>query len=189
LRIHSWSLQQLESIQEDELKEGIEEFEMEFKTPTPSLDSPFEEGDWKKRRNICCVKEPLVQGATNIMSKVKIGEIWYTWYQEGSLWGCQTSPLFKGRSRKAWYQWKDNYVQDIITQEVWNFASVTWRWGQARQYEQPWSSNPEVKVQHFKYTLRDFFTIIIPNDDEMIEWTIDMYTDHSNITIEQVAPF
>jgi hypothetical protein len=45
LRIHSWSLQQLESIQEDELKEGIEEFEMEFKTPTPSLDSPFEEGD------------------------------------------------------------------------------------------------------------------------------------------------
>jgi hypothetical protein len=45
----------------------------------------------------------------------------------------------------------------------------------------------KTKREHFKYDMHDVFTIVIPNDDETIASTMDLYTEYSNITIEQVA--
>jgi hypothetical protein len=54
------------------------------------------------------------------------------------------------------------------------------------------SCNLEVLVQktkwkHFKDDMHNVHTIIIPNNDETIKSTMDLYQEYSNITIKQVA--
>jgi hypothetical protein len=43
------------------------------------------------------------------------------------------------------------------------------------------------KREHFKYDMNDVFTIVIPNADGSVKEEKDLYSDYSNITIEQVA--
>ena len=43
------------------------------------------------------------------------------------------------------------------------------------------------KREHFKYDMHDVFTIVIPNANGTVQETKDLYSDYSNITIEQVA--
>ena len=43
------------------------------------------------------------------------------------------------------------------------------------------------KREHFKYDMHDVFTVVIPNADGTVKETKDLYSDYSNITIEQVA--
>jgi hypothetical protein len=45
----------------------------------------------------------------------------------------------------------------------------------------------KTKRAHFRYDMYNIFSIIIPNDDESIKEVKDLYSDYSNITIEQVA--
>jgi hypothetical protein len=45
----------------------------------------------------------------------------------------------------------------------------------------------KTKRAHFRYDMFNIFSIVIPNDDETIKEVKDLYSDYSNITIEQVA--
>jgi hypothetical protein len=45
----------------------------------------------------------------------------------------------------------------------------------------------KAKREHFKYDMHDVFTILIPNNDETIASTMDLYQEYSNISIKQVA--
>jgi hypothetical protein len=62
---------------------------MEFRSTALSLNSPSENGDDKEEEAVVII-EHVAQGGTNIMSKVKIGDVVEcdTWYQEGSLRDC-----------------------------------------------------------------------------------------------------
>ena len=45
----------------------------------------------------------------------------------------------------------------------------------------------KTKLEHFKYDMHDVFTIVIPDANDQIIGTKNLYDDYANVSIEQVA--